>query len=36
VLGPEKPRAERLLIGTFTAIPTLAVLAAVPLAWGWG
>jgi stearoyl-CoA desaturase (delta-9 desaturase) len=36
VLGPEKPRAERLLIGPFTAILTLAVPAAVPLAWGWG
>jgi stearoyl-CoA desaturase (Delta-9 desaturase) len=27
---------ERLLIGLFVAIPFLALLAAIPLAWGWG
>jgi stearoyl-CoA desaturase (delta-9 desaturase) len=27
---------ERILIGVFVAVPFLAVLAAIPLAWGWG
>ena len=27
---------ERVLVGLFVAIPMLALLAAVPLAWGWG
>jgi stearoyl-CoA desaturase (delta-9 desaturase) len=27
---------ERILIATFVGVPFLAVLAAVPLAWGWG
>jgi len=35
VLGPDRPRAERLLIGGFTVVPTAALVAAVPLAWGW-
>ena len=28
--------SERILIGAFVAIPMLALLAAIPLAWGWG
>src|SRR5262249_20435362 len=32
---PSSPYA-RLLIGVFVVIPLLAVVAAVPLAWGWG
>jgi len=36
VLDGQRPRAERLLVGTFTVIPMLALVAAVPLAWGWG
>ncbi len=27
---------ERILVGLFVAVPMLALLAAVPLAWGWG
>jgi stearoyl-CoA desaturase (delta-9 desaturase) len=27
---------ERVLVATFVAVPMLALLAAVPLAWGWG
>src|SRR6202451_1441043 len=27
---------ERVLTGVFVAVPMLALLAAVPLAWGWG
>ncbi len=27
---------SRILIGTFVVVPMLAILAAVPLAWGWG
>jgi stearoyl-CoA desaturase (Delta-9 desaturase) len=27
---------SRILVGVFVAVPLLAVLAAVPLAWGWG
>jgi stearoyl-CoA desaturase (delta-9 desaturase) len=27
---------ERFLVGTFVAVPLLALLAAVPLLWGWG
>jgi stearoyl-CoA desaturase (delta-9 desaturase) len=30
------PVYERVLVGAFVAIPFLALLAAVPLAWGWG
>jgi stearoyl-CoA desaturase (Delta-9 desaturase) len=29
-------RAEQVLIATFIVIPGLAVLAAIPVAWGWG
>jgi stearoyl-CoA desaturase (Delta-9 desaturase) len=28
--------AQRILVGLFVAVPTLALLAAVPLVWGWG
>src|SRR3954469_22047230 len=27
---------ERVLVGVFTGVPFLTLLAAVPLAWGWG
>ena len=27
---------ERILVATFVAVPMLALLAAIPLAWGWG
>jgi stearoyl-CoA desaturase (delta-9 desaturase) len=36
MLDGQLPRAEQLLIGVFTVIPLLALLAALPLAWGWG
>jgi stearoyl-CoA desaturase (delta-9 desaturase) len=36
LLGERRPRAEQLLVGLFTLIPMLALVAAVPLAWGWG
>jgi stearoyl-CoA desaturase (delta-9 desaturase) len=32
---PSSP-LDRFLVGVFVAVPLLAVLAAVPLAWGWG
>jgi stearoyl-CoA desaturase (delta-9 desaturase) len=28
--------AQRVLVGAFVAIPTLALVAAIPFAWGWG
>jgi stearoyl-CoA desaturase (Delta-9 desaturase) len=31
-----KRTAEKVLIGVFTGVPMLALVAAVPLAWGWG
>jgi stearoyl-CoA desaturase (delta-9 desaturase) len=36
-IEPE-PRStfERVLVGVFVAVPLLALIAAVPLAWGWG
>ncbi|WP_308259560.1 acyl-CoA desaturase [Pseudonocardia sp. H11422] len=36
VLDGRRPRAEQLLVGVFTIVPMLALVAAVPLAWGWG
>src|SRR5271155_613070 len=27
---------DRVLVGVFVAVPFLALIAAVPLAWGWG
>jgi stearoyl-CoA desaturase (Delta-9 desaturase) len=36
-LDPEQnATGERILIGTFVVVPMLALLAAVPFAWGWG
>jgi stearoyl-CoA desaturase (delta-9 desaturase) len=36
-LEPEPSSAvERILVATFVAVPMLALLAALPLAWGWG
>ncbi|MGZ3392380.1 MAG: acyl-CoA desaturase [Isosphaeraceae bacterium] len=36
-LEPEpSSTGERILVATFVAVPMLALLAAVPLAWGWG
>jgi len=36
-LQPEPIGAgERILVGIFVAVPLLALIAAVPLAWGWG
>jgi stearoyl-CoA desaturase (Delta-9 desaturase) len=34
----EKPktRAEKILVAVFVAIPMLALVAAIPVAWGWG
>jgi len=31
-----KSRAAKILVGTFVAVPMLALIAAIPLAWGWG
>ena len=28
--------ADRIMVGVFVAVPLLAVLVAVPVAWGWG
>ncbi|HEX4255508.1 MAG TPA: acyl-CoA desaturase, partial [Streptosporangiaceae bacterium] len=28
--------AERFLVGVFVAVPLLALITAIPLAWGWG
>jgi len=36
MLDGERPRFERVLVGGFTMIPMAALVAAVPLAWGWG
>src|SRR3982074_3892275 len=36
-LDPEQnPTGERILVGIFVVVPMLALLAAAPLAWGWG
>ena len=36
-IEPEpRPAFERVLVGVFVAVPLLALIAAVPLAWGWG
>jgi stearoyl-CoA desaturase (delta-9 desaturase) len=36
-LQPEpKPAGEKVLVGIFVAVPMLALIAAIPLAWGWG
>jgi stearoyl-CoA desaturase (delta-9 desaturase) len=31
-----KSKVEKVLIGVFVAVPMLALVAAIPLAWGWG
>jgi stearoyl-CoA desaturase (Delta-9 desaturase) len=36
VLGGRRPPAESALVYAFTLIPTFALIAAVPLSWGWG
>jgi stearoyl-CoA desaturase (Delta-9 desaturase) len=36
IIGGRRPRAEHLLVHVFVIVPLLALLAAVPLAWGWG
>ena len=36
-IEPEpRPAFERVLVGVFVAVPLLALIAAAPLAWGWG
>jgi len=36
-IEPEpRSRFERVLVGVFVAVPLLALIAAVPVAWGWG
>ena len=36
VLDGRRPRGESLLVHAFVLIPMLALVAAVPLSWGWG
>jgi stearoyl-CoA desaturase (Delta-9 desaturase) len=36
ILGARRPRGESALVYFFTLVPMLALVAAVPLAWGWG
>ncbi len=36
VLDGRRPTGAAILVGVFVAIPTLALIAAIPLAWGWG
>ncbi len=36
VLDGQRPRGQCALVYVFTLVPTLALAAAVPLAWGWG
>ena len=36
VLDGQRPRGHSALVYLFTIVPTLALTAAVPLAWGWG
>ena len=36
VLDGRRPAAGTFLIGVFVAVPMLALIAAIPLAWGWG
>ena len=31
-----KGRVEKILVGLFVAVPMVALVAAIPLAWGWG
>lgn len=36
ILDGQRTRAEQLLVKIFLVVPLLALIAAVPLAWGWG
>jgi stearoyl-CoA desaturase (Delta-9 desaturase) len=36
VLDGEQPRSESVIVHFFVILPMLALVAAVPLAWGWG
>lgn len=36
MLAGRRPRRESVLVGVFVVVPLLALLLAVPLAWGWG
>ena len=36
LLDGQRTTGEQLLVKVFVAVPLLALLAAVPLAWGWG
>jgi stearoyl-CoA desaturase (Delta-9 desaturase) len=36
VLDGKQPRSESIIVHFFVILPMLALLAAVPLAWGWG
>jgi stearoyl-CoA desaturase (Delta-9 desaturase) len=36
MLDGRRPRGESVLVYAFTLIPTLALVAAMPLTWGWG
>ena len=35
-LTQEQSVSARVMVGIFVAVPMLAVLAAIPVAWGWG
>jgi stearoyl-CoA desaturase (Delta-9 desaturase) len=36
ILDGKRPRSQSLIVHTFVVLPMLALVAAVPLAWGWG
>ena len=36
ILDGKQPRAQSLVVHVFVVLPMLALVAAVPLAWGWG
>src|SRR2546421_12140689 len=36
MLSGEKTRSQTLLVKIFAIVPLLALIAAVPIAWGWG
>ena len=36
IVSGYKPTSENVLIGVFVGVPFLALLAAIPFAWGWG
>jgi len=33
---PKRARFERVMVGVFVVVPLLALVAAIPVAWGWG